>query len=291
MVNYYKILGIENYVSIAEIKVAYKDKMRQFHPDLNSSEEATEIAKWLNQAKDVLTNEDSKTAYDLKLKLAYIVEIQRLKEQESNWNPLNIAERRRKMEEKQKLREKEKYLKSTSLFPLKYRLIILGLLSLEGLYLIYNNYFVLFPGYERLYSLLGVALFIASMALLSSQIYTYFWVRSVDNVIKFNYEKWIATLLVGLLLFGPISIYGVNEYRKNYYLNYDYEYYLADILQTSNGKGQLVYIYTVEGKEYAKRKNRRDGFPIVLKNGKILIKYAKKDPRIAEIVVEKFNFH
>ena len=40
MVNYYKILGLENYADAELIKRAYKDKIREFHPDINSSEDA-----------------------------------------------------------------------------------------------------------------------------------------------------------------------------------------------------------------------------------------------------------
>lgn len=288
MVNYYKILGIENYASIEDVKLAYKQKVRQYHPDLNSDSDAIEITQWLNLAKDVLTNIESKQAYDLKLKLAYIIEIHRLKEKQSSWGILQRQELKKKREEKEKLKEKELYDASIKRFPFYIRVLGLAATSLWGLQLIYSNYFALYPGFERLISILGFFIFCASLVVLSNQIYTYFRVKSVDHVIQFNYEKWIARFLVLTLISGPLGIYALNEYRENYYLTHQFEYYLADINAEATKKGVLVYEYEVDGVKYLKRKPKVDGTPIILKNGKLLIKYATSDPKIASPVFEEF---
>mgnify|MGYP000332815599 FL=1 len=78
MVNYYKILGVENYASIAEVKLAYKAKIKIVHPDINPDPSAAEITQYLNQAKEHLVHPETKETYDRKLKLAYLLEIQRL---------------------------------------------------------------------------------------------------------------------------------------------------------------------------------------------------------------------
>lgn len=290
MINYYKILGVENYASTEVVKAAYKEKIREFHPDINPSDDAAEIAKYLNIAKDILTDNQQKEAYDLKLKIAYVAEIQRLKSSKPRWSPINILERKRKMEERQKLREKDKYLKGLKLFPFKWRISILSILGCAGLVIVHQNYFIQFPGYERIYAILGFALFVASLVILSNQVYTFYWITSLDKEIKFNYERWIARVLVLLMLLGPFSIYAVNEYRKEYYFSTEkeYEYLFAKIRKDLDGRGKTVYEYEVDGETFLKYREKRNGIPIVTKDGHILIKYAVDDPSIAEAVLEKF---
>lgn len=290
MINYYKILDLENYVGIAEVKTAYKNKIREFHPDINPSEEAAEISKYLNLAKDVLTDEEKKYAYDLKLKMAYLVEIQQLKNKATRWSPINLAERKRKMEESQKLRERDRFRRGLKIFPFKFRLTLLILLGIYGLLLFHNNYFMQFPGYERLYSLFGFVLFVTSLIILSNQVYTYYWTRSLDHDIRFNYESWIAKSLVLLMLLGPLSIYAINEYRRDYYFSHQeqFEYHFATIRKDLDGNGRMVYEYQVDGISYIKIRKQVDGFPIITKDGHLLIKYAVSDPNIAEAVIERF---
>lgn len=290
MINYYKILGVENYSTIEVVKLAYKDKIREYHPDINPSEDAVEIAKYLNLAKDLLTDPAQKEAYDLKLKMAYLVEIQRLKSSTPKWNPINVAERKRKMEERQKLKERDRYLKGLKIFPFKFRIILLSLLGVAGLLVIHQNYFIQFPGYERFYAIFGFAMFVASLVILSNQVYTFYWIRSLDHDIRFNYESWIAKVLVILMLTGPFTIYAVNEYRRDYYFSTEkkFEYHFAKIRKDLDGRGRMVYEYEVEGVTYLKYREQRDGFPIITKDGHLLIKYAVDDPEIAEAVLESF---
>ena len=64
--DYYKILGFDsNKVSVAEIKVAYRDQAKKYHPDMNKgNEEYESIFKDINEAYKVLTNEKMRRNYD-----------------------------------------------------------------------------------------------------------------------------------------------------------------------------------------------------------------------------------
>ena len=73
MINYYKILGLENYASVAVVKVAYKKLIKQYHPDVSSYPDAEEMTRYLNLAKDFLGSQESKDNYDRQLKLAYLI--------------------------------------------------------------------------------------------------------------------------------------------------------------------------------------------------------------------------
>ena len=66
--DYYKILGLEtNKVSNKEIKIAYKEQAKKYHPDLNGgSKQFEERFKDINEAYKVLSNFSSKRKYDRK---------------------------------------------------------------------------------------------------------------------------------------------------------------------------------------------------------------------------------
>ena len=64
--DYYKILGFEtNRVSIEEIKLAYREQAKKYHPDLNEgSSRAEERFKDINEAYRVLSSTSGKRKYD-----------------------------------------------------------------------------------------------------------------------------------------------------------------------------------------------------------------------------------
>lgn len=66
--DYYKILGFEsNKVSLEEIKIAYREQAKKYHPDRNASVSNTEERfKDINEAYRILSNPSEKRKYDRK---------------------------------------------------------------------------------------------------------------------------------------------------------------------------------------------------------------------------------
>ena len=64
--DYYKILGLDtNRVTMSQIKVAYREQAKKYHPDVNiSNKRNEEIFKDVNEAYRVLSNQSSKRKYD-----------------------------------------------------------------------------------------------------------------------------------------------------------------------------------------------------------------------------------
>ncbi len=64
--DYYKILGFEtNRVTIDDIKIAFREQAKKYHPDLNEgSNSAEERFKDINEAYRILSNPSSKKKYD-----------------------------------------------------------------------------------------------------------------------------------------------------------------------------------------------------------------------------------
>ncbi|MGQ9804848.1 MAG: molecular chaperone DnaJ [Chlorobiales bacterium] len=63
--DYYEILGIPRSASVDDIKKAYRKLAMQYHPDRNpNSKAAEEKFKEINEAYEVLSNEEKRTRYD-----------------------------------------------------------------------------------------------------------------------------------------------------------------------------------------------------------------------------------
>ncbi len=62
--DYYEILGIDKAASQSDIKSAYRKKALQWHPDRNKSSEAEEKFKEINEAYEILSNQEKRQAYD-----------------------------------------------------------------------------------------------------------------------------------------------------------------------------------------------------------------------------------
>ncbi len=62
--DFYELLGVGRNASQEEIKQAYRDKATEYHPDVSDDPNAEEKFKQLQKAKEVLTDDEKRQAYD-----------------------------------------------------------------------------------------------------------------------------------------------------------------------------------------------------------------------------------
>lgn len=69
MDNYYKILGVENFASVEDVKMAYRKLSKKFHPDVNNGDKFFEQKfKELQLVYEVLSDSERRSVYDEGLK-------------------------------------------------------------------------------------------------------------------------------------------------------------------------------------------------------------------------------
>lgn len=64
MIDFYELLGIRMDSTKQEIKTAYREMVKKYHPDVNKSEDANKIIRSLNEAKEVLLDDEKRKEYD-----------------------------------------------------------------------------------------------------------------------------------------------------------------------------------------------------------------------------------
>merc|ERR1719153_943356 len=62
--DYYAILGVARHADIAEIKFAYYNMAKKFHPDTNRTLDAKQMFALVAEAYDVLSDEGRRSKYD-----------------------------------------------------------------------------------------------------------------------------------------------------------------------------------------------------------------------------------
>ncbi|WP_310613344.1 DnaJ domain-containing protein [Limnohabitans sp.] len=64
MSEHYASLGLKSDATLADIKRAFRQKASQFHPDRNAAEDAPARFREVQEAYDVLSDDDKRKAYD-----------------------------------------------------------------------------------------------------------------------------------------------------------------------------------------------------------------------------------
>ena len=62
--NYYEILGVSTSASTSNIRAAYRQRVKKYHPDTSDYIDSVTIFKQLKAGYDVLSNRERRSKYD-----------------------------------------------------------------------------------------------------------------------------------------------------------------------------------------------------------------------------------
>lgn len=105
--NYYQILGVAQTASAEEIKKAYREQSKQWHPDMNPGTDTTSIMQDINEAYNILKNPATRVRYDAEY-AKYVQTKQKQKKVEFDYD---IQDETLKQDVKQARKEAEDYVK------------------------------------------------------------------------------------------------------------------------------------------------------------------------------------
>ena len=155
--DYYEILGLTGKATADDIKKAYRELAKKYHPDINKSSTSEELFKLISEAYDVLSDDTKRTQYDLYRKFEIGTEKEEEpKKPEKNDSLANISESPANFSEPPKYRERPP--RPSAAVQERDRMQILALsLIVPGYYQIYkgerNFGFMLFAIYFIFWSL------------------------------------------------------------------------------------------------------------------------------------------
>lgn len=67
--DYYKLLGVKPNAKLSEIKKAYRDKAKKYHPDIDGSKEARDKFDQIQKAYEILEDDKTRRKYDTDISL------------------------------------------------------------------------------------------------------------------------------------------------------------------------------------------------------------------------------
>jgi hypothetical protein len=281
--DYYKLLGLKTGSDFREVRKAFLQAARRYHPDYNPNDTAAEqMMKVLNQGYELLSNPGKKEVYDALLYAHY---------RKRETPKTQVSERESREERRQRAREilREREAEFVADYKRKFRslrlqLFLLPLLVLGAPVYACLNWFADEASYDHLLTFLSLACFLASVLRMAALLWRYLNVQHILKNQKFH-DAWIYGVVLAIIGLTPWLVYEGAQWRYRYHLE---QFAATTSLQLeSYQNGLLRYSFTVGNRRIEKLKN---GFfwnasgPIDI-NSVFKVRYSTRDPRIAEIIL------
>lgn len=84
---FYEVLGVDDAASDAEIRTAYREKVKETHPDLSDNADAREDFRRVVRAEEVLSDPDERARYDRLGHDAYVTAREGIDPDDGDWAP------------------------------------------------------------------------------------------------------------------------------------------------------------------------------------------------------------
>ncbi len=276
--DFYKLMQLEPYADLPMVKKRYRELAKIYHPDKHpNAPHAEDYFKVITQGYDLLSDPELKPIYDEALKQYYGLP----KHQNSPANKWQVAQEKVKkhlaLKRSQFIAE---YEKDEAILSHKLRLIAVILLSISGLLMCYNHWFINLLNYKILYIVLGGFMFCSGAYWASSM---YYKKQSYNLAIRdLPYQNNAAGLRLFLVLFAitPCLFLGLMKLTKYVHLNHFYSF--AEVKKINAFGDELAYYYEVNGELIMRR---CESLPKAAFQERVLqVKFSLINPYISELV-------
>lgn len=283
--DYYKLLGLKIGSDFGEVRKAYLQAARRYHPDHNPNDAGAEqMMKVLNQGYNLLSNPGKKEVYDALLFAHY--EKSRRQESRSR-DAYTLSKEGRRERARNILRARE--LQFVADYKSRYRslriqLLLLPMICIAASLYAWLNWFADEASYDHLFTLLSLVLFLASVLRMAALLWRYLNVRHILKNEKFN-DAWLYGAVLAVLGLTPWLVYEGAQWRRAFHL--DHYSAIAPLKVESLHHGLLRYSFRVGNKQIEKLEPGIMWNPSDLERSAAAyqVRYSNRDPRIAEIIL------
>lgn len=276
--NFYKVLEIEDFSSISEVKKAFRRLALIYHPDINNTADTGEKFKLLVKAYETLRNTNTKEKYDELLKNGFNVSelfnFTSNKESEYERRRNQYFRMRKEKDEFEEIENIAAYEKSLRNFPYVYRIALIILVQLSGIMLILDDWYK-----KGSFIFLGSILFFLTSIIFWNEIFKHFWhlnIRMPEENRKQPYEKNAYRNFIKLFSGGILIIVLLINAKKAWHIHY-----FGTLTVAENDYKHMLLIYSYNNKIYTQQ---YFSLPDSIKTkNEILIKISSKEPEIWDI--------
>ncbi|NUM31538.1 MAG: J domain-containing protein [Bacteroidetes bacterium] len=276
--NFYKILEIEDFSEIDEIKKAFRRLALIYHPDINKSPQASEKFKMLVKAYETLKNTESKKKYDELLKNGFdfsdIFSLKTKSETEYERRKKQYFRMRKEKDELDEVENIASYEKSLRNFPYSFRIVFLILINLSGIFLILDDWYK-----KGSFIFLGAIVIFITSIVFWNEIFKHYWhksVRMTDTNSNKLYENYAYSNFIKFFTGGILILILLINAKKIWHLHY-----FGTVVVAENNYEHKILIYSFNKNIYT---TSYINLPDNLKaKDEILIKISSKEPEIWEI--------
>lgn len=274
-------MQIKPYAMYNEVKKRYYELALQYHPDKNpNAKHAEEYFKIVTQGYHILSNPETKIAYDTALENFY----NHQKKYPQN-KEVSLFEKIRFNRERKRQNIIQTYLRLEQVLAFKYRIVLAVLIMLSGFIIVCKHWFINYLVYDTVYNLVGLFIYLIGSIFLVDSLYKKSAYKAAIQLQNINYETKLNAFFVCLFLVVPIVFIYLINIIGNYQLAYFHTYAIVENIKTHGGS--VWYEYSVGGNKIARISDVRieNGSEYLMQYMKV--KYCTINPNISELVFEK----
>jgi curved DNA-binding protein CbpA len=285
--NLYDILGLKRYASIDEVKTKFRQLAVRYHPDKNpGNKEVEELFKKMVAAYNVLSDEEEKRNYDLRLSGFYTYHKVETEEQKKAKRREQVKRMRKRMKEQEEREIQQVYEDAKRKISYPWRYIIVAVTTILCLLIILNNWFLFDAIGERetsffkMFGAYGLSTFTTVFFL--NSLFKKWNARAIKKPFGFDVRHRIATFFLIYIFLMLTFSFNVPKYYKQFQLN-TFGKTTSGSIYYNVQTGSFFLSYEVDEKEIIKDLGSSPLYISTNSDFEVEIQYSSVNPYIVKV--------